>query len=247
MKIIAHRGASFDAPENTLAAVRLAWHQHADAVEIDVHLSRDDHLVVIHDANTRKTARRNRPVARQTLAQLRALDAGRWKHPRWPGEKIPTLEEVLATLPAHKRLFIEIKTRRNVALQLAYDLFRSDCRHDQITLIGFSLRAMQSLKRSFPQLEVCWITVLRRNLLTRRWPNPDLLIKKIQAARLDGLDLCANAAVTPALIKKIQNAGLKLYVWTVDTRATAQKFAQAGIDGLTTNRPAEVREYLGYK
>ncbi len=112
MKIIAHRGASFDAPENTLAAIRLAWQQQADAVEIDVHLSRDRHLVAIHDFNTRKTTGRNRPVARQTLAQLRTLDAGQWKHPRWRGEKIPTLEEVLATVPPGKRLFIEIKARR---------------------------------------------------------------------------------------------------------------------------------------
>jgi glycerophosphoryl diester phosphodiesterase len=244
LNIIAHRGASFEAPENTLAALRLAWHQHADAVEIDVQLSRDHHLVVIHDSNTRRTARRNRPVVRQTLAQLRALDAGKWKHHRWRGEKIPTLEEALETVPSDKRIFIEVKTRANVSPQLARAFSHSARSPEQITLIGFSFPVVQALKRAFPKIEVCWITVLRRHWLTRRWPNADRLIRKVKTARLDGLDLCANAAVTASLIKKIQTAGLKLYVWTVDNRATAQKFAHAGIDGLTTNRPAQIRKSL---
>jgi len=119
VEIIGHRGASFDAPENTLASVHLAWAQGADAVEIDVHLSLDGRLVAIHDANTRRTTRVNRKVARQTLAQLRALDAGRWKAPRWAGEKIPTLEEVLGTIPPGQRLFVEIKSRADAAPELA--------------------------------------------------------------------------------------------------------------------------------
>src|SRR5580698_8356847 len=102
MEIIAHRGSSFEAPENTLAAVNLAWRQRADAVEIDVHLSRDGRLVVIHDSNTRRTTGVNRKVARQTLAELHALDAGRWKGLTWLGEKIPSLEEVLASVPPGK-------------------------------------------------------------------------------------------------------------------------------------------------
>jgi glycerophosphoryl diester phosphodiesterase len=100
---------------------------------------------------------------------------------------------------------------------------------------------MKKLKHSFPQIEVCWVTTLKRHWLTRRYPDAAKLIKKVRAANLDGFDLCANAAVTAALIKKIQTAGLKVYVWTVDTPAIAKKFALAGLDGLTTNRPAEIR------
>jgi len=100
VEIIAHRGASHDAPENTLAAVNLAWQQNADAVEIDVHLSRDGQIVVIHDENTRKTAGLNKNVSEQTLAELRRLDVGRWKGRQWAGEKIPVLAEVLGALPA---------------------------------------------------------------------------------------------------------------------------------------------------
>src|ERR1043166_6151700 len=95
MEIIAHRGASHEAPENTLAAVQLAWEQGADAVEIDVHQSRDEHIIVIHDAHTRKTAGVMRRVRSQTLEEPTALDVGRWKHRRWAGQRIPTLAQVL--------------------------------------------------------------------------------------------------------------------------------------------------------
>ena len=89
-EIIAHRGASHDAPENTMAAIKLAWKQQADAVEIDVQFSRDGHLVVIHDPNTRKTAGVRKNVSDQTLAELKTLDVGRWKNSVWTGETIPS-------------------------------------------------------------------------------------------------------------------------------------------------------------
>src|SRR5258706_1541868 len=131
MQIIGHRGASLDAPENPLAEVRLAWQQQADAVEVDVHLSRDGKIVVIHDPNTRKLAGVNRKVARQTLAELRALDVGRRRGAAWIGERIPTLEEVLAAVPRSKRLFIEIKCGPEIAPELSRVLSRSDCRPEQ--------------------------------------------------------------------------------------------------------------------
>ena len=79
VEIIGHRGASEDAPENTLAAFRLAWTQNADAAETDVYLSKDGEIVVIHDANTRRVGGRNRKVVDQTVAELKQLDIGRWK------------------------------------------------------------------------------------------------------------------------------------------------------------------------
>src|SRR5438552_9814499 len=109
MEIIAHRGASHDAPENTLASVNLAWRQHADAVEIDVQFSKDGKLVVIHDNSTRRTGRVNKKVSEQTLSELRRLDVGRWRGRTWSGQRIPTLDEVLATVPHGKRLYVELK------------------------------------------------------------------------------------------------------------------------------------------
>lgn len=93
--IIAHRGESFDAPENTLAAIELAWKRGARAVEIDVHLSKDNHVVVFHDFNTKRLSGVNKNVRSQTLQQLRALDVGSWKGVHWKGEQIPEINDVL--------------------------------------------------------------------------------------------------------------------------------------------------------
>ncbi len=109
--VVAHRGASHDAPENTLPAFRLAWEQGADAIEGDFFLTKDGHIVCTHD---RMTGRLNPgkvklQVADSTLAELQALDVGSWKGETWRGERMPTLAEVFATVPAGKRILIEVK------------------------------------------------------------------------------------------------------------------------------------------
>src|SRR5436190_9554723 len=97
VELVAHRGASADAPENTVAAIKLAWEQKADASEFDVYLTKDGKIVVIHDATTKRTAGEDKKVADTSLEDLRKLEVGKWKNPKFAGEKIPTLEEMLAT------------------------------------------------------------------------------------------------------------------------------------------------------
>ena len=109
VEIIAHRGASADAPENTLTAIQLAWRQSADAAEIDVQLTADGQLVAIHDETLLRTGGVDWAVKDYTLAQLKTLDIGSWKSPQFAGERIPTLAEVLDIVPLGKRLFIEVK------------------------------------------------------------------------------------------------------------------------------------------
>ena len=110
-EIVAHRGASFDAPENTLAAFRLAWEQGADAVEGDFYLTADQQIVCLHDKDTKRTApnQTSRVVSKSTLAELQQLDVGSWKAEKYKGEKIPTLQEVLKVIPANKKILIEIE------------------------------------------------------------------------------------------------------------------------------------------
>ena len=108
-EIIAHRGESADAPENTLAAFRLAWERDVTSIELDVHLSADDRLVVIHDADTERTCGVKRVIKTSRYADLRELDAGRWKGEQFAGEPLVTLEDVLALLPKGKRCIIEVK------------------------------------------------------------------------------------------------------------------------------------------
>jgi glycerophosphoryl diester phosphodiesterase len=245
VEIIAHRGASFDAPENTLAAVRLAWEQRADAVEVDVQLSRDGQLVVIHDADTARTAGLKRDVCAQSLAELRSLDAGRWKGAAWMGARIPTLEEILAIVPAGKRLFVEIKCGPEATTELARVLNLSPCAPGQLVLIGFSLPTVKFLKREFPALETGWITALKRNWRTRRWPKPESLIEKLRGSGLNAVDLHFRGPLKAPFVNALHSAGFKVYVWTVDSPADARKLITAGVDGITTNRPGWLRAQLG--
>lgn len=245
-EIIAHRGASHEAPENTLASFNLGWAQGADAGECDIHLTRDRQLVVIHDEDTRRTTGVAGRIAGRTLAELRALDAGRWKARRWAGEKIPTLAEALATIPRGKRLFIEIKSGPETVPVLARLLKRSRLPLKRVVIIGFSLPVMTLAKRALPKVAV-YLGADTRHVGRRRvWTTPvEELIALAQAAKLDGLDVDATGPIDAAFVARIHGAGLKLFVWTVNTAARARRLAAAGVDGITTDKPGWLRERLG--
>ena len=118
VEIVGHRGASYDAPENTLASIRLAWQQQADAVEFDVWQSKDGQIVLLHDKDTKRTAGVEGKVDERTYAELSRLDVGSWKSPEFAGEKIATLSEALKLTPAGKRVFIEVKCGPEVVPEL---------------------------------------------------------------------------------------------------------------------------------
>ena len=107
VEIIAHRGASHAAPENTLAAARLAWSENADAMEADFRLTADGQIVALHDETTRRVAGTAHVVAETSLAELQQLDVGRWKDPQFAGESPPTLGQLLETVPEGKRFLAE--------------------------------------------------------------------------------------------------------------------------------------------
>ncbi len=242
-EIIAHRGASFDAPENTLAAIQLGWKQGADAVEIDVQFSKDGHVVVIHDDNTRKTAGVRKKVAAQTLAELKQLDAGSWKSPKFKGERIPTLAEALATIPKGKRMFVEIKCGPECIPSFAKDVRNSELKPNQIVPIGFSLETMTLLKRAMPDLDVCWIVEFKRTL--GGWsPSVGALTEQVMKAGLDGLDVSGRGPVDADFTRQMRRAGQRLYIWTVDDPARARELMDAGVDGITTNKPGWLRSQL---
>ena len=244
MDLIAHRGASHEAPENTLAAVRLAWAQSADAVEVDVRQTRDGHIVVIHDAQTRRTAGVTRRVRAQTLEELRALDVGRWQHPRFVGERVPTLAEVLDTIPPGKRLFVEIKCGPECLPQFVDAMKRSGKAPSQVVPIGFDLTTMKLVKWALPEWEVAWVQGFRRNWRGGWTPTAEKLIAQAKEAGLDALDVGGRGPVNRIFTAKVHAAGLNLYIWTVDAPAKASRLAAAGVDGITTNRPGWLREKL---
>lgn len=240
--IIAHRGASHDAPENTLAAARLGWEQGADALECDVHLARDGKLMAIHDADTRRTTGHRHIISDTTSAVLQALDAGAWKAPAFAGEGIPTLDRLLAAVPAGRRIFIEVKSGPAAVPELVRCLARSTLQPAQVAAISFDPEVARAAKKSLARCEVCLVAERGK---ADPLPALDAAIATCCEAELDGLDLDARWPVDETVARRVRDAGLKLYVWTVDDPATARRLIAAGVDGITTNRPGWLRAQLG--
>ena len=243
--VIAHRGASHGAPENTLAAVNLGWKSKADAIEIDVHLSKDRRVVVIHDSTTNRTAGEGGEVSDQTVGQLKRLDVGRHKGVKWANERIPMLEEVLKTVPKGRHLFVEIKCGPAILGPLGAALADSRLGAEQVVLIGFDLKTMTAAKERLPDHRVHWLCVLWQDKEDGSWkPTTDELLAKVRRAGLDGLSIQACEAVDRPFVERIHAAGMRLYVWTVDDPIEAKRLQEAGVDGITTNRPEWLRGKL---
>lgn len=248
IEIIAHRGASYDAPENTLESFQLGWKQQADAVELDILLSKDGKIAVIHDKDTKRLAGVDRPVVEQTFDELRKLDVGKWKAAQWQGTRIPLFSDVLASIPHGKRLFIEIKSGSEILPELKRELAAAKRPAVQTVLIGFSATTMADAKKAFPDLEVYWIVDIKPNAKTgKKSPPVEELIQGAKEAGVDGLDLSAHESINEEYVAKILQAGLKFAVWTVNDPELAKLMIKAGVQGITTDRPGWMREQLRKK
>ena len=245
VEIIAHRGESHDAPENTLAAFWLAWGQEADAIELDVHVTKDGHLIVCHDPDTRRTTGVPGAIRESTLEALRALDAGSWKGAAWAGERLPTLDEVLETVPEDSRCFIEVKCGPEAAPALVRSIGSSVRRTEQIAVISFREDTLAEAKRRLPEIPAYFLASVRRDSDTGRLlPDVDALIETARQVGASGLDLSFHALDDPMIAERIRSVGLELYVWTIDDLETAQRAAAIGVNGITSNRPSWLRAQL---
>jgi glycerophosphoryl diester phosphodiesterase len=256
VEIIAHRGASHDAPENTLAAVNLGWKRNADAVEVDVFLSKDNRIVAIHDKNTKRTTGHDGLVREMTWPELRKLEAGSWKNKKYMGEPIPLLSDILATIPEGKYLVIEIKCGPEIIQPLAVLLERAKVAPSKTAIISFSFDVVVAAKKQFPKRAVYYLSSIKQNKNGGRWePSVELLIKKARTAGLNGLSLgnmgSQGAVGNKSLVdylrhmrKETAALSLGFYVWTVDSPKMGKLLADLGLDGITTNRPAFLKSQL---
>ena len=241
--VIAHRGASASAPENTLAAFELAVQQGADAFELDVRLTRDGAPVVIHDATLQRTTSLTGPVRARTLAELRAADAGHWYTPdggrtrpcRDHGVRIPTLAEVLWTFPAMPVL-IEVK---EPDVQHAVQRVLVDEGACERCVVASEDDAALTLFRDGPV--PCGASardigeLYRAALFRRRLPPPRYRLLSVPV-RHRGLSVPTRRFVAAA-----RRLGCPVHVWTVNDPATARRLWARGVAGVVTNEPDVIR------
>lgn len=238
-KLVAHRGASRLAPENTLASVNLAWELNADAVEVDVYLSKDNRIVVIHDRSTKRTAGVDFTVKETLSDELKKLDVGAFKSPDYKGEKIPFLIEVIRTVPERKKLFVEIKCGPEI-LPVLKEVIDGSGKKSCIVIISFDYDTVSQCKALMLDIPAYWLcgTERRKN---RYVPHSADLINMVKKRNLDGLNV-QYRGVTEEFVKAVKSSGLELYVWTVNSLEEAKRLRDLGVDGITTDRPGWIRD-----
>jgi glycerophosphoryl diester phosphodiesterase len=241
-RIVAHRGASHDAPENTLAAFRKAWDQGVECVELDVHVTRDGAVVVIHDADTQRTTGHPGRVADQTLAELRRLDAGSWKDPAFAGERIPTLGEVLATVPRDRTVFVEIKSGLATVPTVARAILAADPRPrgGHLALQAFDAPTLAALAEAVPGARAYWTLdppIDRSDPEAPRiLPYPHLLVDEARRQGFAGLAL-DHRGTDAELLAAAEAAGLLVDVWTINEPDELARWLATGARWIETDRP----------
>ncbi len=238
--VIAHRGASSLAPENTLAAVRKALDLKVDVVEIDVHRTADGELVVIHDATVDRTTTGSGPVNRYSLEELRSLDAGSWFNRSFAGERIPTLREVLETTKDKATLLIELKGERTEVrtVELVQELGMAD----QVIIQSFDFLQIQKVKQKSPEIPTVFLV---REPEHKDDPTKAALwmCNIADYVGASGIGVRHNW-FTLELLELAQERHLDIFVWTVDQQKDMKKFIKHGVQGVITNRPQDLQKLL---
>lgn len=238
---IAHRGASGEglAPENTLAACERAIELGVDLLEVDVHATRDGHLVVLHDPTLDRTTDLSGPVAEKSLAEIRRADAGSWFDPKYRGERVPLLEEVLDLARRRALVLVEIKARHIAerVLQIVEEMGAGD----QVVIQSFAPQIVRRVKLLEPAMPAA--------LLVSALPTTP---SRIRARRLgrEVLEVGANAvaiwqaALTPPLLEEMRQRAIGVWTWTVDDEIVMRDLALMGVQGIITNYPDRLNRVL---
>jgi len=243
--IIGHRGASRDAPENTLESFRLAWSQGADGIEADFRLTRDGEIVCMHDATTGRTTGENIEIAASTLKELRRLDAGTWKNSVWSGAAVPTLDEALAAMPSGTWFFIELKSGVEIVTSLKRALLASCVTPERIRLLSFGAPLIEELTRQLPEWRSCLLCDYRISQLNCRWrPSLGDIPEMLNRTGAIGLACADSDFLDRNLVNTLRKHGKEIHVWTVDRPSNARRLRNLGVDSIMTNRPGWLRQKI---
>ena len=239
LEIIAHRGYSARAPENTLAAVEIAIEAGADAIEWDVHVAACGTPVLFHDATLSRTSNGVGPIRSRTLAQLRELDAGSWFGPGFAGERIPSMEEALElTKGRTRRVYTEVKGFRELGdLDRMVDIVREAGRIIDHVFISLDWAILDHIADRDPSAHLGYIVDL-----------PERCEEALERATSDDrslIDFDYRLVIDRAeLVRRATDRGVAVAVWTVDDPAQASLLQDAGVTRFTTN---QVETILAWK
>jgi glycerophosphoryl diester phosphodiesterase len=231
--VFAHRGASGDAPENTLSSFQLAVTQGAHAVELDAKLSQDGKIIVIHDRTLERTTNGKGYVHQTSFENLRSLDAGSWFSEAYAGEKIPLLEEVLESVASQLFVNIEVtnyKTPRDTLPFEIANLIKKMGVEDRVLFSSFLPRNLHILKDLLPNTPVALLTEPKIYSFTQ-W----LGIAKRNAPDIQHPYL---SDVNAKMLDKAHAEGRRIHAWTVNKEEDMKRLLAMGVDGIFTDYPA---------
>ena len=245
IELIAHRGGAKLAPENTLAAFKNAIKIGVDMIEIDVHLTKDGKVIVIHDEKIDRTTDGKGTIKDMTLAEIRKYDAGSWFDKKFKGEKVPTLDEVMETLKGKAKLLIEIKDGDELYPGLEKKVVETIHKYNAnswVIVQSFNENSVLRVRKMDSSIPTFYL--LGRNFddfysnVAKAVNSGNTVIKKYDgvAPHYSMLD--------SEKVKTFHKAGFKVFTWTVDKPEDMKKIIDTGVDGIITNVPDQLKEIL---
>ena len=237
MLVVGHRGARSRAAENTLASFEAALAMGVDAIELDVHLSRDGHLVVIHDQNLARTTNGRGLVHEHSLAELKALDAGSWYGPQFAGERIPSFEEVLVRIGPRVPLQVEIKGATEGVTEATLAALRAHGLLDSVMMTSFHLDRLPLVRSLAPAVRIGALVWGRSRTPEKRPMSPQACVAATQAACADVM-LLWHECIDASMIEAAQAAKLPVgAAGGTATEADMRRLLALGVVRMTTNFP----------
>ncbi len=233
--IIAHRGISFDLPENSLPAFNASWAVGVDGIEGDFHLTKDGFIVCIHDDNTSRVCNKNLIIRNSTLQELKELNL-QCEGKNHLKIKIPTLTEVLKTVPSGKNIFIEIKCGVEILSPLVNELSRSKINSNQVVIISFDRQVVKELKEMTPEYKALLLYSYEEGC------EAISLINEMFDIKADGIG--TDNELSKVFVEKVIVSGLEYHSWTIDNADTANQLINWGSNSITTNEPELLIQYL---
>lgn len=238
--VIAHRGESSGAPENTLSAFKAALASGATGVEFDVHLTLDKHPVVIHDALVDRCTDGEGPVARMTLAEIKALDAGSWFAGPYEGERVPTLQEAIEAIAAPAFMVVHLRDHENDSDRCERAVLEAIQRHDcrkRTVITDHTRHGLQRLREMEARLRLCWIPYGGEPAEEYVDDSYALGCRFLQP-RLD--------QITAGLVEYAHDKGMWINASCADEIADMERMIALQVDGIVTNYPRRLRELLNH-